>query len=130
MLKSSAADFFFNACLCFLANDDTVGTKKQMQMYCIDDSHFEGSMEKQLIQSLLEAISDSNADAFNVALSEYNMIKPFNKFRTALMVKIKETHMPNEVPDFTGGDVDFTGAAEDNKPAGEGGDEMGGLDFT
>ena len=64
MLKSSAADHLFNSCLCYLANNDTVGTKKQMQIYCIDDSHFEGSMEVQLIQQLLEAISDNNPEAF------------------------------------------------------------------
>jgi hypothetical protein len=53
-------------------------------------------------------------------MSEYNCIKPFNKFRTALMAKVKEIHMP-EGPDYTGGvvdEIDFTGGADDNKPDG------------
>lgn len=68
MLKSSAADHFFNSCLCYLANNDTVGAKKQMQLYSIEDSHFEGSMETDLIKKLLLAIEDNNSDDFTAAL--------------------------------------------------------------
>lgn len=86
MLRSSAADHLFNACLSYIAHDDLVGAKKQMQVYCIDDSHFDGSLEHTLISSLLEAIADRDYELFQTAMSEYNTIKPFDKLRTSLMV--------------------------------------------
>mmetsp|Transcript_17483 Transcript_17483/g.29432 ORF Transcript_17483/g.29432 Transcript_17483/m.29432 type:complete len:87 (+) Transcript_17483:469-729(+) len=50
ILKSSAKDLFFMSCLCFLANEDVIGAKKQMQLYCIEDASFDGSREQELIE--------------------------------------------------------------------------------
>ena len=45
ILKSSAKDLLFLSCLCYMANEDPIGAKKQMQMYCFEDPTFEGSRE-------------------------------------------------------------------------------------
>ena len=76
MLKSNAKNFLFMQTLCFFANDDLVGAKKAIQMNSIEDPSFEGSMEMELCQSMLQHIEDVNREGFNVAVSQYNQMKP------------------------------------------------------
>jgi hypothetical protein len=57
-------------------------------------------------------MNDKNRDEFALAVSEFNQITPFNKLKTSLIVRIKETSCPedkshilkdNEEIDLTGG---------------------------
>ena len=54
ILKSHAKDLFFLACLCYMANDDYIGAKKQMQFYAIDDPSFDGSREMTLLDNIIK----------------------------------------------------------------------------
>lgn len=100
LLKTNASGLFFNACLCFMANDDIVGAKKQVQMYAIEDPSFDGSREQTLIKDVITHITDKNSDEFSVTISTYNQITPFNKMQTSLMVKIKEMYLPDDAPQY------------------------------
>lgn len=101
--------------LCFFAMNDLVGAKKAIQMNSIEDPHFDGSREMELCQAMLQNIEDANRDGFNVAVSQFNSITPLGRSQTSLIVKIKETYMPEEE---MGGqkvetqDVDFTGGTD------------------
>lgn len=46
LIKSNAKDLFFKALLCYLANEDSIGAKKAMQDYQIEDPNFDGSREQ------------------------------------------------------------------------------------
>uniref|UniRef100_A0A7S3ILS1 Uncharacterized protein n=1 Tax=Strombidium inclinatum TaxID=197538 RepID=A0A7S3ILS1_9SPIT len=132
ILASSAKDLFFMSCLCFLANDDVVGAKKQMQMYCIEDSRFEGSREQDLIARMIACIQDKNRDDFTVAVSDYNAVTPFKKVQTSLLVKIKEQYLPEDSANLVkdSGDIDFTGANEGVGGGGAGNEDEQEIDFT
>lgn len=114
LLKSNAQNLFFNSCLCFLANDDVVGAKKQVQMYGIEDPSFDGSRDQELISKIVKHIQNKNSEEFSLTISEYNQITPFSKLQTSLMVKIKEMYLPEEANQFVQNEneIDFTGANE------------------
>ena len=52
-----------------MANEDVIGAKKQMQMYCIEDPSFEGSREQLLIESMVSFIQDKNRDEYMQCVS-------------------------------------------------------------
>ena len=56
MLKSNATGLYFMASLCFLANEDHVGAKKQVKTYSIEDPAFDGSRQAELLKSMLQHI--------------------------------------------------------------------------
>lgn len=70
-----------------------------------------------LIENLIGCINEKNRDEFSIAVSGFNQITPFNKLKTSLLVRIKETSCPedkshilrdNEEIDLTGGaDLDL-----------------------
>lgn len=43
LIKSSAKDYFFKVCLCFLVNDDMPGAKKSIENFCYEDPNFDTS---------------------------------------------------------------------------------------
>ena len=43
LIKSSAKDYFFKACLCYLANDDMPGAKTAVENYTYEDPNFDTS---------------------------------------------------------------------------------------
>jgi len=86
-------------------------------MSSIDDPSFDNSREMGLVTALIQAIDDANRDAFTVAVGDYNNMTPLNRAQTSIMVKIKETYLPEddvgpspmiEEPDA----IDFTGETE------------------
>lgn len=56
MIKSSAKDYFFKACLCFLANDDLPGAKRSIENYTYEDPNFDTSKQKDLLDDMVAAI--------------------------------------------------------------------------
>ena len=87
--------------LCFFANNDLVGAKKSIQMNAIEDPSYDGSMEMELCQAMVQHIEEANRDGFNVAVSQYNNMKPLGRAHTSIIVKIKEIYLPDE-EDFGG----------------------------
>ena len=96
ILKSNAKQHLFMHTLCFFAMDDLVGAKKAIQMNSIEDPNFDGSREMELCQAMLQNIEDANRDGFNVAVSQFNSITPLGRAQTSIIVKIKETYLPEE----------------------------------
>lgn len=111
ILKTSAKDLEFMHCLCFLAMEDKVGAKQSMNASTIDDPHFDGSREHDLLQNMIQAIEDNDKDSFTMQISQYNQITSMNKSKTSLLVKIKEHYFPEQESQFAlAGEIDFTGA--------------------
>ena len=105
-----------------------------MQMYCFEDPTFEGSREQNLVAHLIECMNDKNRDEFALAVSEFNQITPFNKLKTSLIVRIKETSCPEDKSHILKDDedIDLTGGAKvelGSKPAAQN-EEEDEIDFT
>lgn len=67
-------------------------------------------------------MNDKNRDEFSLAVSEYNQITPFNKLKTSLIVRIKETSCPEDKSHIMrdADEIDLTGGADldlGSKPA-------------
>lgn len=57
-MKSSARDYFFKACLCYLANDDLQGAKNAMENYTYEDPSFETSRQFEFLRGIVESIEN------------------------------------------------------------------------
>ena len=91
-------------------------------MYCFEDPTFEGSREQNLIENLIGCMNDKNRDEFSISVSEFNQITPFNKLKTSLLVRIKETSCPEDKSHILkdNEEIDLTGGAQldlGSKPA-------------
>ena len=73
MLKSNASKLYFLSCLCFMANEDIIGAKKQMQMYGIEDNNFNGGTYQELIANMITQIQAKNSDEFSTVISKHNL---------------------------------------------------------
>lgn len=49
LVRSSATDYFFKACLCFLVNDDLPGAKNSIESYGYEDPGFDTSRQKEFL---------------------------------------------------------------------------------
>jgi len=56
LVKSSARDFFFKACLCYLANDDLQGAKNAMENYTFEDPSFDNSRQYEFLKGIVDSI--------------------------------------------------------------------------
>ena len=56
LIKSSAKDYFFKVCLCFLVNNDMPGAKKSIENYCYEDPNFDTSKQRDLLDDIVGAI--------------------------------------------------------------------------
>ena len=67
-----------------------------------------------LIENLIGCISDKNRNDFSQAVNEFNQITPFNKLKSSLLVRIKETNCPEDKSHILRDDeeIDLTGNAE------------------
>lgn len=111
LVKSSARDFFFKACLCFLQNEDLQGAKNAMENYTFEDPAFDNSRQYQFLKGIVEAIETQNPDALSQCVRENARIMSLDKANSKLLVEIKKLHVPdqpNVVPDLTMGDVPQT----------------------
>lgn len=84
-------------------------------MYGIEDPHFDGNRQQQLIKDLIKHIENKKSEDFSLAISNYNQITPFSKSDTSLLVRIKEMYVPEEATQFVQNEqeIDFTGANEE-----------------
>jgi len=73
-----------------------IGAKKQAQMYGIEDPNFDGGRMQETILAMITHIQSKNSDAFSTCISDYNIITPFSKVQTSLLVRIKEIYLPED----------------------------------
>lgn len=106
LVKSSARDFFFKACLCFLANDDLQGAKNSMENYTFEDPAFDNSRQYVFLKGIVAAIEASNADNLSSVVRENARILSLDKANSKLLVDIKKLYVPSQdapdvVPDLS-----------------------------
>lgn len=89
LLKYSAKDHFFRACICHMCVD-LVNAQLSIQKYEDMFPAFTDSRECKLIKNLLRACEEENVDAFTEALREFDSISRLDKNVTALLLKVKK----------------------------------------
>lgn len=127
LVRSSARDFFFKACLCFLANDDLQGAKNSMENYQFEDPSFETSRQYEFLKGIVDAIEAQSSEDLSRVVRTNARILTLDRANNKLLVTIKKIYcpdetvepaMPNVMPDLdlvNGGD-DF-GNDEENSGA-------------
>ncbi|KAL8610948.1 hypothetical protein ACOMHN_042565 [Nucella lapillus] len=88
LLKYSAKDHFFKACVCHMCVD-LVNAQLSLQKYEDMFPAFSESRECKLVKNLLKACEEENVDAFTEALREFDSISRLDKNITAMLLKVK-----------------------------------------
>lgn len=89
LLKYSAKDHFFKACVCHMCVD-LVNAQLSVGKYEDMFPAFSDSRECKLIKKLLSACEEENVDAFTDALREFDSISRLDKNLTAMLLKVKK----------------------------------------
>lgn len=87
--KWSLKDYFFKACLCYLAADDVVASKKAIGTFIDWDPSFQQTKEFVLLNDLFDAIDSRDAQAFSDKLYDYDQFNKLDKWKVSILSKIK-----------------------------------------
>lgn len=90
LLKFSVRGYLFNAFLCQLAKQDTVGAGRALERYKELDATFANQRECKLCEAVLEACDNLDVDAFTHAVADFDALTPLDAFRTHLLLQAKK----------------------------------------
>lgn len=96
LVRSSARDFFFKACLCFLANDDLQGAKNSMENYQFEDPSFETSRQYEFLKGIVDAIEAQSSEDLSRVVRTNARILTLDRANNKLLVTIKKIYCPDE----------------------------------
>lgn len=99
LVRSSARDYFFKACLCFLANDDLQGAKNSMENYQFDDPSFDNSRQFEFLKGIIDAIETNSPADLNHVVRTNARIMTLDRANNKLLVTIKKLHINEPEPD-------------------------------
>jgi len=91
LLKWSVKDYLLKAGICKLCTGDIVAMKKALENYCNLSAEFNTTHEYTLLIKLVEALENHDSSAFATASEEYNDISKLDKWKTDLLLKVKNT---------------------------------------
>lgn len=83
-------EFFFKAGVCYLAQQDLIGTKKAIERYINMYPNFERDRECELLQKIVKAVEDFDPSAFTNAVRDYDEITKLEDFLVPLLVKVRK----------------------------------------
>jgi len=96
-------EYFLQAGLCYLVNDDTVGLRQAIAKYKDIVITFERDRECKFLEEILEACENYDVEQFTNVVSEYNSLTPLDTWKVGLLAKVKE-HLKASNGDEEGGD--------------------------
>lgn len=86
---AGAKDFYLKALVLLLASGDAVSAKIALERYMARDPRLEGSREGRLASSLVEAMSEGDAEAFTAAIEEYDRISKLDPWKIHFLLRAK-----------------------------------------
>lgn len=95
LLKYSAKEHFFRACLCHMCVDllnAQLAVKKYEDMY----PAFADSREAKLVKTLITKLEESDADGFSEVVQEYDSISRLDPWFTNILLRIKKSIADDE----------------------------------
>ena len=90
LLKYSVRNYLFNAFLCQIAKQDTVGAGRALERYKELDPTFASQRECRLCDAVLEACENVDVDAFTQAVADFDALTPLDALRTHLLLQAKK----------------------------------------
>jgi len=89
LMKWSVKEYFLKAGICHLASKDLVATNRALQVYVDLDNTFASTREHQLLVDLTEAVEQGDQEAFADKLYQYDQLSKLDKWKTTLLLRIK-----------------------------------------
>jgi len=103
LMKWSLKDYFLKAGICWLCTGDIVATKRALEQYCELDMTFQSTREYQLLNDLTNDYEEGDEEKFTDHLFQYDQMSKLDKWKTTLLLKIK-----NAIEKTAGGDLDLS----------------------
>lgn len=69
---------------------DLVTSKRNAQKYVTQDNSFSSTREYKFAMALMEAVEAQDVEAFTGAVVEYDQVSKLDKWKTAILLKIKK----------------------------------------
>jgi alpha-soluble NSF attachment protein len=97
LLKYSAKDYYFKGVVCHFAWKGGITAEENMVRYIELFPPFEGSREQKLLVKLIEAFNNSDTDAYEEAVKEYDSVSRLDDWLVKhLLIAKKRINMPGE----------------------------------
>ncbi|RPB05737.1 TPR-like protein [Choiromyces venosus 120613-1] len=91
LMKWSLKDYFLKAGICHLANRDKIALKKALDSYVDLDPSFPSTREFQLLNDMLEADENNDAEAFADKIFQYDQMSKLDKWKTTMLLRVKNS---------------------------------------
>jgi len=91
LMKWSVKDYFFRAVLCYLASNDVVSAKRQLDKYQELDYTFGSQRECKFLQELVTATENYDVESFTQAVVDYDSVSKLDQWKTSILLRIKQT---------------------------------------
>ena len=116
LIKSSAKDYFFKVCLCFLANNDMPGAKRSIENYTYEDPNFDTSKQKDLLDDIVRAIDIGDGMELAKCIGKYSQTWQLDKVTVKLLADIKKKHAadPETVGDVMRKELNLIDGGDDH----------------
>jgi len=89
LMKWSVKDYFLKAGICHLATNDLVAINRALESYRDIDPSFVSTREHQLLVDLVQAIEQSDQEAFTDKLFQFDQLSKLDKWKTTLLLRVK-----------------------------------------
>lgn len=89
LLKWSVKEYYLNAGLCYLANNDLVGCQLALDSFKDKDPSFHLQRECDFLEKLVKAVEQYNSESLTEAVNQFDCISPLDPWRVSLLLKIK-----------------------------------------
>jgi alpha-soluble NSF attachment protein len=94
----SAREYYFKSGLCHLAMGDPIGSRQIVQRYMEEGVKFPQTRECQLLNQILDAWDHQDTDAFTDAVYQFGQITKLDKWKTNILLKIKNSIKEGDSP--------------------------------
>ncbi|KAL4741548.1 soluble NSF attachment protein [Aspergillus similis] len=100
LMKWSVKDYLLKAGICHLATHDMVSANRALESYRDIDPTFASTREHQLLVDLIQTIEAQDQEAFADKLFQYDQLSKLDKWKTTILLRIKNGIEGPEEDDF------------------------------
>ncbi|KAL4820199.1 soluble NSF attachment protein [Aspergillus spinulosporus] len=100
LMKWSVKDYLLKAGLCHLATQDMVSANRALESYRDIDPTFASTREHQLLVDLIQTIEAHDQEAFADKLFQYDQLSKLDKWKTTILLRVKNGIEGPEEDDF------------------------------
>lgn len=91
LMKYSVKEYFLKAGICHLASGDLVAAQRALERYREMDPQFGSAREHMLLTDLCEAVEAKSQEQFTDKLFQFDQVSKLDKWKTTILVRVKNT---------------------------------------